>query len=105
MARATRSTPWWSPSSARTPPWRWARRARRRPRRARAARPLRAALPDSAREIGLLIGPEGGFADAEVAAAEAAGFQIAGLGPRILRVETAAVVSVALAQFATGGLD
>jgi 16S rRNA (uracil1498-N3)-methyltransferase len=67
--------------------------------------PLRAALAGDARTVALLIGPEGGFTDAEVASAEGAGFQVAGLGPRILRVETAAVVAVALAQFATGGLD
>lgn len=39
----------------------------------------------------LSIGPEGGFTDAEVAAATAAGWQSVALGRRILRVETAAV--------------
>ena len=39
----------------------------------------------------LAIGPEGGFTDAEVAAATAAGWQTVALGPRTLRVETAAV--------------
>lgn len=39
----------------------------------------------------LSIGPEGGFTDAEVAAATAAGWQTVALGPRILRVETAAI--------------
>ena len=34
-----------------------------------------------------------------------AGFEVVGLGPRILRVETAAVVAVALVQAATGALD
>jgi 16S rRNA (uracil1498-N3)-methyltransferase len=44
------------------------------------------------------IGPEGGLTDAEVAAAIAAGWQAIDLGPRILRVETAAVaVAAALA--------
>jgi 16S rRNA (uracil1498-N3)-methyltransferase len=37
------------------------------------------------------IGPEGGFADEEVSVAIAAGWQPVDLGPRILRVETAAV--------------
>jgi len=68
-------------------------------------RPLRAALADARPDITLLIGPEGGLTAAEVAAAEAATFQISGLGPRILRVETAAMVAVALAQAAAGGLD
>jgi 16S rRNA (uracil1498-N3)-methyltransferase len=52
----------------------------------------------------ILIGPEGGFAADEVARAERASFVAVGLGPRILRVETAAVVAVALIQAAAGGL-
>ncbi len=55
--------------------------------------------------VSLLVGPEGGFAENEIAAAAKAGFEIVGLGPRILRVETAAIVAVALVQFATGALD
>jgi 16S rRNA (uracil1498-N3)-methyltransferase len=38
------------------------------------------------------VGPEGGFAAEEVEAALAAGWRTVGLGPRILRVETAALV-------------
>ena len=53
----------------------------------------------------LLIGPEGGFAPAELAVARAAGFDAVGLGERILRVETAAVVAVALVAAAYGMLD
>lgn len=41
------------------------------------------------------IGPEGGFTDAEVAAAEGAGWSMVSLGPRILRVETAAIALAA----------
>lgn len=44
----------------------------------------------------LLIGPEGGFSDSEVAAAVEAGAQGLSLGPRILRAETAAVVGTTL---------
>jgi 16S rRNA (uracil1498-N3)-methyltransferase len=69
-------------------------------------RPLRQALPsDASRGICLLIGPEGGFEPQEVAAAEARGFVPVGLGPRILRVETAALVALALVQAEVGGLD
>lgn len=45
----------------------------------------------------LFIGPEGGFADEEVTRARAAGACLATLGPRVLRVATAAVVGAALA--------
>jgi 16S rRNA (uracil1498-N3)-methyltransferase len=43
------------------------------------------------RPTNLAIGPEGGLTTAEAAAAIAAGWQLVDLGPRILRVETAAV--------------
>ncbi len=43
----------------------------------------------------LAVGPEGGFTDEEVSRAVAAGWQLVDLGPRILRVETAAVVLAA----------
>lgn len=45
----------------------------------------------TARTTRVAIGPEGGFTDAEVAAAAAAGWRSVCLGERILRVETAAV--------------
>lgn len=40
----------------------------------------------------LLVGPEGGFTEEEVALAREAGFQAVRLGNRILRIETAALV-------------
>jgi 16S rRNA (uracil1498-N3)-methyltransferase len=48
----------------------------------------------------LAIGPEGGLADEEIAAAQQAGWQLVDLGPRILRIETAAVLLVALVTLA-----
>lgn len=45
----------------------------------------------------LLIGPEGGFTEAEVAEAETAGALVATLGPARLRAETAAIAAVAIA--------
>ena len=58
-----------------------------------------------ARRIALFIGPEGGFADEEVAEAVALGVQSVTLGVRILRAETAAVVAATLALSAMGELD
>jgi 16S rRNA (uracil1498-N3)-methyltransferase len=50
-------------------------------------------LPD---RVLLAIGPEGGFTGEEVALAIAAGWHTVDLGPRILRVETAALTLAAL---------
>ena len=69
-----------------------------------AGRPLRALLAPPA-PTALLVGPEGGFTDGEVDAARAAHFVPVSLGTRILRVETAAIVAVALAEEAFGGLS
>ncbi len=51
------------------------------------------------------VGPEGGFTDDEVTLARDAGWWVGGLGPRVLRTETAAVVVASLAVAARGGLD
>jgi len=50
----------------------------------------------------LVIGPEGGFSPAEVAAAEAAGCTVAGLGPRILRSESVALAAAAVVLSRSG---
>lgn len=51
----------------------------------------------------ILVGPEGGFSEAEVARAEASGWTVASLGPRRLRAETAAIAaaSAVVLHFAT----
>lgn len=55
--------------------------------------------PDNNNESVLLcIGPEGGWHPSEVESAKSAGFWTVSLGPRILRVETAAIAAVALIQ-------
>ena len=56
-----------------------------------------ASRPD-ALDIGIVIGPEGGITPEEVEAMTAVGGVCVTLGPRILRTETAAVVSTALAM-------
>ena len=52
----------------------------------------------------VLIGPEGGFSDAELEDAGAAGFQPVSLGPRVLRTETAAIAALAILQSRWGDL-
>jgi 16S rRNA (uracil1498-N3)-methyltransferase len=47
-------------------------------------------------EISLLIGPEGGFGEPEIQAAQSKGWIPFSLGKRILRMETAAIVACAL---------
>lgn len=55
--------------------------------------------------IALIVGPEGGFKSDEVSAAVAAGAKSVTLGRRILRAETADIVSCALLLDALGELD
>jgi 16S rRNA (uracil1498-N3)-methyltransferase len=52
----------------------------------------------------VLIGPEGGLAEAEQRAALDAGFQAVRLGPRVLRTETAAVAALTLLQHTFGDI-
>lgn len=54
--------------------------------------------------INLWIGPEGGFSEAEIELARSNNFIIAGLGPRILRSETAALVATAIVLYEFNGL-
>jgi len=54
--------------------------------------------------VALMIGPEGGFSDAERETAQNAGVLPVGLGPRILRTETAAIVAAAIVQNRVGDL-
>lgn len=61
-----------------------------------------ASLP--AAPCALLIGPEGGFAPGDVAAARAAGFASVRLGPRVLRTETAGMAALTAAGLLWGDL-
>lgn len=65
--------------------------------------PLPALQGIEERRLGLLIGPEGGFSDAERKELRALPFVTAiPLGPRILRADTAAVAALAIVQAAIG---
>ena len=55
-------------------------------------------------EVILMLGPEGGFSKAEVELARAAGFVTVGLGPRILRAETATLAAVVMTQYLWGDM-
>ena len=61
-------------------------------------------LPRLVSAITVLIGPEGGLAEAEQEAAVAAGFKPVRLGPRVLRTETAAIAALTLLQREFGDL-
>lgn len=56
-------------------------------------------------KIALIIGPEGGFTKEEVDLARSYGNIPISLGPRILRVETAAIVAITLVLYELGDLD
>jgi 16S rRNA (uracil1498-N3)-methyltransferase len=68
--------------------------------------PLAAALADHGAPASALIaiGPEGGLSLPEVEAARERGWRVAGLGPRILRTETAGPAAVAIVQYRFGDL-
>jgi 16S rRNA (uracil1498-N3)-methyltransferase len=59
-----------------------------------AAVPLHRLLADRPRVVSILIGPEGGVSDAEVALLGRAGFRIVHVGTSVLRVETAATYAL-----------
>ncbi len=56
------------------------------------------------KKILLMLGPEGGFTEQEIGQLRDNGFVTAGLGPRILRAETATVAAVTLVQYLFGDM-
>ncbi|MDQ7030895.1 MAG: RsmE family RNA methyltransferase [Ardenticatenia bacterium] len=66
------------------------------------ARQALATLDDDVAAVGVLVGPEGGFAPEEVERARSAGAVPISLGPRVLRAETAAIVAVAVLLYELG---
>jgi len=63
-----------------------------------------ATLGAAPNQVELLVGPEGGFEDGELLAAQHAGFKPVRLGPRVLRTETAGIVALAVLQSMWGDL-
>jgi 16S rRNA (uracil1498-N3)-methyltransferase len=66
---------------------------------------LRALGPGPIRDIALVVGPEGGLSERDLATLRAAGFRGLRLGPRILRTETAGLAAVAALQALYGDLS
>jgi len=66
--------------------------------------PLSEACGADALSAWVLVGPEGGLSPGELERAQALGWAAVGLGPGVLRVETAAPVAVALVTQRLGGL-
>lgn len=66
--------------------------------------PVHTLTPDK-NQLGLLIGPEGGLTDEEIAFSIDRGYTGIGLGPRILRTETAALAAIATAQALWGDFN
>jgi 16S rRNA (uracil1498-N3)-methyltransferase len=69
-----------------------------------AAQNYRVAADTAMRAAQIAIDPEGGFASDELEAFRVAGFTQVGLGPRILRTETAAIAAVVWLQARFGDL-
>ena len=60
--------------------------------------------PPSPENIMVVVGPEGGFDPGEVQLAKTHGFLTIGLGPRILRAETATLAACTLVQYRFGDM-
>lgn len=59
----------------------------------------------SYKNVAVLVGPEGGFDDAEIKKMKALGAKVVSLGKRILRTETAGFVATTCIQYESGGLE
>lgn len=57
------------------------------------------------RRVLIVVGPEGGFSEREIAVAEQAGMRAVTLGKRILRTETAALVALSCIFYECGELE
>jgi 16S rRNA (uracil1498-N3)-methyltransferase len=67
-----------------------------------AAAPLRGLVFSPDAEVVLVVGPEGGIADDEIAAFEAAGAVVRRLGPTVLRTSTAGTVAAVIVMANSG---
>jgi 16S rRNA (uracil1498-N3)-methyltransferase len=98
IAAPTTLADWLATRDARTPGWVLA------PAAPVALASAAARLGSATRDAVLLVGPESGLGDAELAAACNTGLVAAHLGPRVLRTETAGLAALAVLQARLGDL-
>jgi 16S rRNA (uracil1498-N3)-methyltransferase len=60
---------------------------------------------DRVKSVAVVVGPEGGISADEVELAESLGYKAVGLGPRILRTETAGLAIMSILQYLYGDLS
>ena len=58
-----------------------------------------------AKDLAIVIGPEGGFSRDEVMEAREAGYKSASIGTKILKVDTAAIATLTIIQYTRGFFD
>ncbi len=63
---------------------------------------LREALPERVARVIVMVGPEGGFSAAECQHAQALGYHVISLGPRVMRTETAPLAIISALQLLHG---
>lgn len=61
-------------------------------------------FPNRPESVMVVVGPEGGFNAEEIEKARKHGFSTAGLGPRVLRAQTAVLAACTLVQYAFGDM-
>jgi 16S rRNA (uracil1498-N3)-methyltransferase len=74
-------------------------------RTARGAQSIDIAFPQPVLRAEIAIGPEGGFAPEELEAFDLSAFSRVGLGPRVLRTETAAIAAIVVLQARFGDMS
>ena len=66
---------------------------------------LRDLIPADTGSLALITGSEGGFEESEIEMLKQSGVQVATLGKRILRAQTAPVAAISAAMLLTGNLE
>lgn len=68
-------------------------------------RKLREIIPPTAKSLALITGAEGGFEESEIDMLKDNGTEVATLGKRILRAQTAPIAAISAAMLLTGNLE